>query len=144
MKNVENFIAKTKTPVLEETAELIDVLNGTTYDEVALTLEEIKEYLRKNSRLTKGQINELFSINKFNSNPNMTYKLTECALGTADFADYVTENCEPEGDIFAWNGDIEDDIDYSASSFTTNNLFIVWGGSCMGDDDSILIVSESF
>lgn len=144
MKNVLNYIAKSNTPALEETAELIDVLNGTTYDEVGLTLEEIKEYLRKNSRLTKVQINELFSINKFNSNPNMTYKLAECAEGTADFADYVTENIEPEGDIFAWNDDGEDDIDYSACSFTTNNLFIVWGGSCMGDDDSILIVSESF
>lgn len=144
MKNVEKYIEKSNTPALEETAELIDVLNGTTYDEVALSLEEVKEYLRKNSRLTKGQIEALFSINKFNSNPNMTYKLAECAEGTADFGDYVTENSEPEGDIFAWNGDIDDDIDYSASSFTTDNLFIVWGGSCIGDDDSILIVSESF
>ena len=74
----------------------------------------------------------------------MTYKLAEYAEGTADFADYVTENSEPEGDIFTWNDDGEDDIDYCASSFITDNLFIVWGGSCMGDDDSILIVSESF
>jgi len=144
MKHVENFIRETSIPSLTETPELIDVLNATEYDETGLTLEEIKEYLLKNSRLTKRQIKELFSINKFNSDPTMRYKLAECAEGTADFADYVVENSEPEGDIFAWNDDGEGDIDYSASSFTADNLFIIWGGSCMGDDDSILIVSESF
>lgn len=142
MKNVEDY----KTSSLKETPELIDILNGTAYDETGLTLEEIKEYFVNNSRLTKGQIEVLFSNNKFNSDPTMRYKFAEQAEGTADFGEYVTEVSDPVGDIFAWNKDTdtEDDYDYCASSFTTDNLFIIWGGSCMGDDDSILIVSESF
>lgn len=139
MKNVEKY----NTSSLEETPELIDILNRTEYDKTGLTLEEMKSYFVNNSRLTESQIEVLFSNNKFNSDPTMKYKFAEYAEGTADFGDYVTENYYPEGDIFAWNPSDEDEYDYCASSFTTDNLFIIWGGSCMGDDDSIIIVSES-
>ena len=74
MNHVENFIRETNIPSLTETPELIDILNTTEYDKTGLTLEEIKEYLLKNSRLSKRQIKELFSINKFNSDPTMRYK----------------------------------------------------------------------
>ena len=144
MKAIKDFIyeqSNNTNSVLKETPELKDILNNIEWDKTGLTVEEVKTYLKDNSPLNKRQIDKLFSINKFKSDKNVTYKFGECAECTGDFNEYLADYDLLEGDIYLYKGD-EDDPDYFGSSYMTDNLFIVYGASCMGDDESIIIVSE--
>lgn len=145
MKNLKDYLfneAKTSNSVLEKNDEVVDILNGIEYDKTGVTLEDVKKYLKDNSPLNQSQVNKLFSINKFKSDKNVTYKFGECAECTGDFNEYLADYDLLEGDVYLWKGD-EDDPDYFGSSYMTDNLFIVYGASCMGDDESIIIVSET-
>lgn len=145
MKNLKDYLiyeSETTNSVLKKTDEVVGILDGIEYDKMGVTLEEVKKYLKDNSPLNKTQINKLFSINKFKSDKNVTYKFGECAECTGDFNEYLADYDLLEGDIYLSTGD-EDDPDYFASSYMTDNLFIIYGASCMGDDESIIIVSET-
>lgn len=145
MKNIVDFINESNQfqSVLPETQELIDILKNNDWTDAGLTLAQAKEKFANSYDFSAGQINKLFKLNKFKSDKNMKYMIGYNAPGTMDFSDYVSNEVGTDADAEIIKGSYNEP-DYSASAFMTDNIFIVWGGSCIGDDNSILIVSDSF